>query len=167
MTKQWRRREDRIFEFLVNGIAIGTMEIVHGNLKSKAICTLESLEFSIKPAGSLTTALDVAEIGGEPIAIVRTEHWYSDYSVLEFEGKQFILRLHNDPLATWSIFSNDKPVLSYGLQSVKGRLTLRINTEEDQESFIPDFLLWYLFVPIANENIGEMLDDIVEASPMS
>jgi hypothetical protein len=158
MNKQWFRRSERIFEFSTDGVVIGTMEIVHGKSNSRAICAIGALEFTIKPTSALTTSIDIADIGGEPIAIVRTEHWYSDHSIMEFEGKKYILRLHNDPLATWSVFLNEKKVLSYGLHSSSGKLSINIKGSEEPNSPILDFVLWYLFLPIAMENVGQMLE---------
>ena len=158
MSKQWFRRDDRIFEFSVDGVVVGMMEIAHGQSNSRAICSIGDLEFTIKPTSSFTTSIDIAETGGEPVAIVRTEHWYSDHSILEFEGKKYTLRLHNDPLATWSLFLNDKKVLSYGLQLSNGKLSVDIKGLGQPNSPILDFLLWYLFLPIAIENMGQLLE---------
>jgi hypothetical protein len=75
--------------------------------------------------------------------------------VIEYGGIQYKLSVRNNPLAEYVITEGNKEILAYGLQPDKGKVQVKITGTAGQADFIFDFLLWFLFAPIAIENIGD------------
>ena len=58
-------------------------------------------------------------------------------------------------MAEYVIFDAKNEILSYGLDTQNGKASVRINSNSEESELLFDFLLWYLFLPIANENMGD------------
>jgi hypothetical protein len=65
------------------------------------------------------------------------------------------LKIRNNPLAEFVIFDGESELVSYGLGTNLGKVLVKINTAPNQTDYLLDYLLWYSFLPIAQENIGE------------
>lgn len=59
-------------------------------------------------------------------------------------------------MAEWAILDeNGKELIAYGLNAHEGKITVKITSVADDLEPLFDFILWYLFVPIASENMGD------------
>ena len=63
------------------------------------------------------------------------------------------MKIRNNPLAEYVVFDEDEEVLAYGLDTNSGKAIVRINS--NTSDFLLDYLLWYVFLPFAQENIGD------------
>ena len=84
-----------------------------------------------------------------------TEKWYANSSILEYKGQKFRLKIRNNPLAEYVIFDeNQNELLAYGLKVENHQCKVAIQSSGDK-NYLFDFLLWYSFLPIAQENMGD------------
>ena len=96
------------------------------------------------------------EIKDENQAIILksfTEKWYANSTILDYKGNKLKLKVRNNPLAEYVIFDGEKEILAYALDTNLGKPSVRINS--NSSDYLLHFLLWYIFVPIAQENIGD------------
>lgn len=154
MKKQWVKNADFSYTFEVDGQKTGEMEIQFNTPGSKATCKINGQLLEINRTGFWRSNIEIMEGDGRLLLKAYPEKWYANSSVIEFEGKIYKLLIRNNPLAEFTVTENDKDVLAYGLATENRELKLRITTH-DNSHFILDFLLWYLFLPIANENMGD------------
>lgn len=155
MKKEWSIVGEGKYLFCVNNIQLGEMEITLNSIDSIATCQIEDKEFTIRRKGFWKSSIDIVDNGGKIIAKTYIEKWYANSSVLEFDDKKYKLILHNNPLAEYSIIDDGKNLVSYGLAADNGKVNTRITGEDNHSNYLFDFLLWYLFVPIATENMGD------------
>jgi hypothetical protein len=104
--------------------------------------------------GFWKTGIEIKDVNGTVILKAYPEKWYANTSIVEFENDPYKLIIRNNPLAEFAISKNGTDMLAYGLSTDNNGLSVRISTAGGPD-FIFDFLLWYLFVPIANENFGD------------
>lgn len=155
MTKQWTNAGEGKYVFTLDGNQIGQMQIEPASADSRASCQIGDDHFTIKRTGFWKSTVEVLKNDGNLVAKTYHEKWYANSSVLEYENQKYNLTLHNNPLAEWAIVDEGKTLLAYGLNAANGKTSVRISGEADQSHLLLDFLLWYLFVPIASENMGD------------
>ena len=154
MKKQWTKTSEFNYTFLVDEKETGKMEIHYNTIASKAVCSIGEKKFEITRTGFWKSNLQITNSSENVILKTYPEKWYANSWVIEFESKKYKLIIRNNPLAEYAIAENEKDILAYGLDTEKKELRVRISTSGNTD-FILDFLLWYLFVPIANENFGD------------
>lgn len=157
MTKNWIKVREGSYSFWVDNIQRATLEIRFASMDSKAILKIEENEFTIRRVGFWKTAIEITDGKGGIVAKVYAEKWYANSFVLEYNETKYKLVVRNNPLSEWAITDESKDVLAYGLNtsSEGGKVNVRITG--NNHDYILDALLWYLFVPIATENMGDDL----------
>lgn len=155
MTKGWTKTGDSSYAFSVDGHEVGRMSISVNSLDRRADLTIGQDTFMIRQTGFWKSTTELTNQQGVCLIKAYQEKWYANSSILEFDGKQYKLVVRNNPLAEWAILDGEKELLAYGLTTENGKVSIRITSAETTTSYLPDFLLWYLFVPIATENLGD------------
>jgi hypothetical protein len=155
MTKNWKKTKEGNYSFSVDNKQIGTMEISYASLERKAICNIENNVFIIKRTGFWKSTVEINNQTGQTIAKLYPKKWYANSWTLDFKEKELEVIVRNNPLAEYAIIDNSKELAAYGLTTENGNLTVRVTTLDESSGFLFDFLLWYLFVPIATENMGD------------
>lgn len=152
-SKKWIKTKELNYAFEVDGKSIGTLEIVYSNFDRKAIFDIDNKKFILKYNGFWKNNFEIKDINENLILKSYTEKWYANSTILEYNGKKLKLKIRNNPLAEFVIFDADEEILAYGLNTNSGKAIVRINS--NTSDYLLDFLLWYLFVPIAQENMGD------------
>lgn len=153
MKKQWLKNSDFDYSLWVQEKEIGKMEIQFNTIASKAICTIDGNNVEIKRTGFWKSNLEITDRNEKVILKTYPEKWYANTSIIEFENKKYKLIIRNNPLAEYAVTEDDKVIAAYGLDTGNGELKVSISTSGN-DNLIFDFLLWYLFLPVANENFG-------------
>lgn len=151
-TKKWLKTEKSIFTLWDNNQQIGTMEIAMGSTARKATASFQGKKIVIKKTGFWKSNLEITDQNGQIIAKVYSEKWYANSFILETDKKKYKLLVRNNPLAEWAIKDNNEDLLAYGLTTQNGKVSVKITAASDKTNYLFDFILWYLFVPIATEH---------------
>ncbi len=154
MKKQWIKTADFNYRFLIDDKETGIMEIQFNAIANKAICTIEGRELEIKRTGFWKSNIEITDRNGMVILKAYPEKWYANSSVVEFENQKLQLSIRNNPLAEFVLTEQQKEILAYSLATENGKAGVKISSSGDS-LFIFDFLLWYLFVPVATENLSD------------
>lgn len=160
MRKQWVKNTDFNYSFWVDEKKMGEMDIHFNTMAGKAICTIGEKVFNIRRTGFWKSNLEITDSNEAILLKTYPEKWYANTSIVEYENKQYKLIIRNNPLAEYAVTEKGKDVLAYGLSAENRELTVRISTPGNP-TFIFDFLLWYLFVPVADENFGDTYSFLV------
>ena len=157
MTKKWTKSELTKYFFSIDNIEIGTLEIFSNTLDGKAIAKIGDNEFIIKRTGFWKSAIEITDQSDAIIAKVYAEKWYAHTLNLDFKTTKYKVSIRNNPLAEWAIIEGNKDLLVYGLniENSNGMVNVKIGSAEDNNDYILDYLLWYLFVPMAEEEMGD------------
>ena len=157
MQKNWMTIGQGEYAFLSFDQEVGTMHIERGTLERKAICQIGNDTFTIRRKGFWGTNLEVLDQQGIEVARLYAEKWFANHFKLEFEGKTYKIVVRNNPMAEYAIIEDNQVILAYGLDTNEGSVVVRINSYLAPEQRFFDFLLWYLFLPIATENMSDNL----------
>jgi hypothetical protein len=152
--KNWVKTGESNYTFFVDGNAAGQLGIDLSTTNIKAVALIGKYTYDIKRIGFWKTNIEITDDSGQVIMKVYTKKWYANTSVLEYNGKQYQLVIRNNPLAEWAILDNEMEYLAYGLSTENGTVKIKITSAFATNDLLPDFLLWYLFAPIAQENTG-------------
>jgi hypothetical protein len=155
MEKTWHKTGEGSYTLLVDGQEMGQLAMKANGSSGKAVGKLSGREFTIQRTGFWKTGLEIAATTGPLIARTYQEKWYAKAAVLDYQNKKYQLVMRNNPLAEWAILDQKKVVLAYGLTADNGRVAARITTSDHQTDYLLDFILWYLFVPLASEDGGD------------
>jgi hypothetical protein len=153
MNRKWEKISENTYQFTLDHDNIGEMEIQINSIDTKATCHMNDTKFTIRRTGFWKNSIEISDNKDQIIAKAYSEKWYAHYLVLEFGDQKFKLILHNNPMAEYSILDERKNILAYGLAVEDGSVHIRVTCEEIRD-YLFDYLLWYLFVPIASENMG-------------
>jgi hypothetical protein len=125
MTRSWVKKGTSDYAFLVDNTELGMMSVSYGTTETRAISKLGK---------------------------VYPDKWYGSKWYLDYRSKTYNLRLRNNPMAEWALTDGETDILAYGLKSdVSGMTRVRISTSDKNQDFVLDYLLWYLFAPVAAE----------------
>ena len=152
MKKQWLKHSDHMYSFLNDEKEIGKMELLFNN-PGKANCTIAGDSFNVSRTDFWKSSLEFTDSNHAVVLKMYPEKWYANASIIEFENKNYKLIVRNNPLAEYVITENGNDILAYGLVIEDKKPKLRIATSGNHHPVL-DFLLWYLFHPVANENFG-------------
>lgn len=152
-SKKWSKIKELNYSFEVNGNAIGTMEMVYSNSDRKSIFIIENRKFTLKYLGFWKNNFEIRDENDTVILQTYTEKWYASSTILEYKGKKLKLKIRNNPLAEYVILDGETEILAYALDTQSGTASVRIHSNTND--YLLDFLLWYVFVPIAQENMGD------------
>ncbi|HVZ26356.1 MAG TPA: hypothetical protein VG842_09890 [Sediminibacterium sp.] len=149
----WVKKNDFLYDFLIKGEKTGEMELNFSNLQSAAVFRMNGENYEIKRSGFWRTIIEVRDHKEILRLKMEPEKWYAN-SYTGLWGESAIkLFARNNPLAEYVISNTHQDILSYGLDTEKNKLFIRITAGEDVPALF-HALLWYLFVPVANENFG-------------
>lgn len=157
MNKAWRKTAEATYAFSVDEKETATMEIMHNTRDSRALVKIPGDEITISRTGFWKSGIEITGKDRKIIAKVYSEKWYANRLALEYGEGKYELIIRNNPLAEWAIQHNGKDLLAYGLHTgnENGMVNIRISSFDNTSPYIFDFLLWYLFVPVATENMGD------------
>lgn len=152
-TTEWIKQDEFTYHFIRNNRKAGEMKIDYNSFQSNAGCLLNESRFTIKRTGFWKTAIEITDDHGEVILTTSPEKWYSGSYLVNYGNRKCKLNVRNNPLAEYVLIENDKEMLTYGLNTENKTLVVKISEAEDCDAIL-HYLLWYLFVPVANENFG-------------
>ena len=155
MTKNWKKTKAGVYSFTIDNNEIGTMEISYESLEREAICRFEGNEFVFKRTGFWKSTIEISNQAGQTIAKIYPEKWYASSWTFDYYEKKYKVIVRNNPLAEYAILDNSAELAAYGLITNNGSVNIRITSSAKSSDLLFDFLLWYLFVPIATENMGD------------
>jgi hypothetical protein len=154
MKKNWIKTGDTNYSLFVNDIEAGQLEVQINTIDSRAIARIGDETYHLKRTGFWKTNIELTDASGRRVMHVFNKKWYANASILEYRGKEYQLLVRNNPLAEWAILDGEKDILAYGLAADNGVINIKITAATTSDDLLPDFLLWYLFAPIAQENTG-------------
>ena len=157
--KNWQKVGENKYSFTIDDNEIGVMEIANDSWDMKALVKIGSYEIIIRRTGFWKTSIEIINGNNTIIAEVHPEKWYSNSFTLNYKEKKYTLITRNNPLAEWAIIENNNDLLSYELNSdiANGLVNIKISTSENNQDYIFDLLLWYLFVPMSTKNADNSL----------
>lgn len=155
--KHWKKSGESTYTFAIQEEKIGEMTIQMNVFERKAMLEIGDEKYVLRHTGFWKNNIEIEDLEGNSILKTYSEKWYVNTSVIEFQGKKMQFNIRNNPLAEYVILENEQEILAYGLGLKDGVLTARIQTSIHNKAYLLDFFLWYLFVPIAQENMGDAI----------
>lgn len=155
MQKNWKKTADYTYTFSRDDKVVGELHLLPHSPDRRAQATLGKQTFSIRRIGFWQNKMEIRDEQENLLMKVYPEKWHSSSYVIAYQGKTYSLVLRNHPLAEWAIMENDSVLLAYGLEVQDGKSSLKITVSDPKSDLLLDYLLWYLFLPIATENCGD------------
>lgn len=154
---KWEKKSDSGFAFKKDENQIGEITIAQNAFEKKAGIVLNNNNYHLKHTGFWKNDIQIVDDSGRLVLKTYAEKWYSSKTIIAFEERQLKLIIRNNPMAEYVIMDGDKEILSYGLITAEKQIVTRIQTTLANKSYLLHFYLWYLFEPIARENMGDDL----------
>lgn len=153
MNKRWILNTHDNYTLWDDEKEIGDMVIKYSQTTHRAICTIDGRVLDMKRVGTFKSSIGIYDSNMRTIIAAYPDKWFGNTFNIEFENKKYKLIIRNNPLMEYAIVENDKDILVYGLTTENGALKFRISTYNNYSYFF-DFLLWFMFFPIAITNFG-------------
>ena len=153
--KNWKKMGEGNYALYKEESKLGSLSIQTNLFERNATLEFNNQTYDLKQTGFWKNNIEIKDESGNVVLKTHTSKWYANPKIIEFEGKQLQLIIRNNPLAEYAILEGEKEILAYGLESKEGKAVTRIQTEINNKSYLLDFYLWYLFVPVAQENRGD------------
>jgi hypothetical protein len=155
MNRYWKKTVDNSFDFYADDKKIGTMDFYFGQSTQTAEFRIGSESFTISRKGFWNSALLIKDATGSTVLKVAAEKWYAHQWVLLHANKTYALKVRNHPLAEYVITDGDTEILACGLKVIDGNVQVAITCAASNSPYLFDALLWFLFAPVAIENMGD------------
>ena len=156
-TKTWKKVSDKKYIFWVGEKKIGELELLHSKWIRNVILNIEGELLSIERTSFWKNNWQVLDYKGNVILKAYNEKWFSKQTTLEYQNNKLQIITRNNPLAEFVIAKDGEELLSYGLKTDDRKVVTQITTAEGNKDYLLDFILWFLFRPIAHENSGDNL----------
>lgn len=156
-TKTWQKISESKYIFWVEEKKIGEMELLYPKWSRSVMMNIEGQLFTLEYTGFWKSSWQILDYKGNVILKAYNEKWFSRQTTLEYQNNKLQLVLRNAPLAEFAITKEGKDLLSYGLKIVDGKAVTQIKTSHNHKDYLLDYILWFLFCPIARENSGDNL----------
>ncbi|MBY0479082.1 MAG: hypothetical protein K2Q24_15650 [Chitinophagaceae bacterium] len=150
--KKWIANGEARFAFFIDNAEVGSLSFKPADGNSTAVAKIGNKIYQFKRTGFWKSSIDVIDNSGQVVMHVFYKKWYANTSILKYKGKEYELVIRNNPMAEWAILDEGKDYLAYGLIANDGGINIKIKTNSETMDLLFDFLLWYLFAPIAQEN---------------
>jgi hypothetical protein len=159
MERKWDKIDETHYAFSVDQQGIGTLQFFPDSTGGKALVQMGEQSYQIKRTGFWKNALELTDPEGQCILKVYAEKWYANSYVFYYQQEKYKLKIRNNPLSEWVILKGEKEWIAYGLhaEGQGEKILSKITSAPENQTFLFDFLLWYLFVPIAAESMGDQL----------
>lgn len=157
MKKEWNTISESQYDFYIDNIKKGELKIDYNSLSSKASFNLENSIYEMKRVGFWKSKIEIIDNNKNIILEAKPKAWCANSSIITYNNQEYELIIRNNPLAEYAIINDGKEIIAYGLDTNNGKATIRITSTSDNENYLFDFLLWYLFNPIARENMSDNL----------
>lgn len=151
--KNWSKITHSNYNFTIDGEQKGTLNIIRYGKEAEAI--LNGKRYTIKSKGFLKLFLEVFDEAGQTVLKLTQDSWLASRWDVLYNFKRYRLVLRNFPLAQYVILDNGKEILSYGLKTQKYKPFLHIESETSERDLILDFVLWFLYAPVIQENSND------------
>lgn len=155
--RNWKKITEQKYLFWVGEKKIGELELRYPKWKSGAVFNIEGQIYTIEHFGLWKDKLQVSDYNGNVILKGYSEKWFSNQTTLDYQNTKLQLKIRNNPLAEFVIANEVSELLSYSLETNGGKIVTKIISLPENEDYLLDFLLWYLYQPIAQENAGDNL----------
>lgn len=155
--KIWKKTAEGNYAFYKQDQKIGNLSIQTNLFEKRATFDIDNQQFNVKHTGFWKNNIEISNANDQVVLKTYAEKWYSNSVIIAFEDRKLKLNIRNNPLAEYAILEGDKEILTYGLSVNDGKVTTKIQTSLQNKSYLLDFFLWYLFFPIALENMGDDL----------
>ncbi len=155
MRKEWIARSESSFELITDEQLQITMNFDYSSSKRVAQCRIGNEEYLMTVEGFWSTRIEVRKTDGTSVARITPQKWYANTWNVLINGKTLTLGVRNNPLAEYYINDGTRDVLAYGLDTNNGTATVRISSATEETDPLLDAILWYLFLPLAKESMGD------------
>lgn len=155
LEKKWQKVSDTKYEFWVQNQVNGSLEIDFSAWSQKAIFNTPEGTFYLKTKGFWQNKIQIEDKNAVVVLEVLSEKWYANHWIILVDNRKYRLNIRNNPLAEYVIASDKQELIAYGLDAKSGeKIATKIthSVEPKNIHFLFDYLLWYLFMPIAQEN---------------
>lgn len=155
--RNWKKLSEEKYLFYVGEKKIGELEYQTSKWNRSAIINIEGQLYSIQHSGFWKSKLQILNYKSNVVLKAYSEKWFSSQTTIEYKGVKLHLKIRNNPLAEFVITNEASELLSYSLETNGGTVVTNIISLPENDDYLLDFLLWYLFQPIAQENAGDNL----------
>lgn len=157
LNRNWVSLPDSAFVLTLDEQSVGTLYINSLN-NGQTTCILPEGTFFLSGRGFWNHHLEVTDQEGRVVLDASATNWFSNQMKFTYDNRFYILQVRNNPLAEWVILEGPVALLTYGLGSDGQRPEVYIKVSDQEVPYLFDFLLWYLFWPVAQEQMaGEMV----------
>jgi hypothetical protein len=133
-----------------------TMQVDVHYLSRMATITIGSRCFTLRQTGFWKTKCEIRDSNQNIIAKISPQSRNDSSWQIDYKKSNYKVLLRNNPLAEFVITQNNAEILAYGLDSSDNVLSTRIK-ENTGSDIMLHCILWYFFLPVANENMGMSL----------
>ena len=154
-TRNWKKVNEKKYIFSLGEKKVGELDLSFKSFKRTALLNINEELFTMEQIGFWKSKLHILNAKGIVILKAIPEKWFSNKTKVVYNNIEFQLKVRNNPLAEIVLLQNENELLSYGLKPNNGKITIGIQSNQEQEDYLFDFLLWFLFMPIAHEQTGD------------
>ncbi len=155
LDKKWQKVSDTKYELWIQNQMVGSLQLDFSNWSRKATVHTPKGTFYLNLKGFWQNKIQIEDKNGLVVLEMFAEKWYANYWTVLVGTEKYKLTVRNNPLSEYVISKDGQELIGYGLDAQSGeKVATRIthSVEPTHIHFLFDYLLWYLFLPIAHEN---------------
>lgn len=152
--KHWTKSGTSDFVFYVNNKPEAALKLTLNSSDGKALVNIGTEKYTLRKVGFWKNTLEISDENNKIIGKIYADKWFARNQIFQYNEIEYFIEVGNNPLSEVAIKHNGKLVLSYGLEPNES-IKVRIRSTENSQDYLMDVILWYMFFPIATENMGD------------
>ena len=151
VTKSWKKVGDTYYLFL-NQEVVGSLHI-HDYSHQVCEIKIKDKKYILTKTGRWLTGFKITDESENEIGFANAEKWYANNLGLSLNNETYKIEVRNNPLVEWYIIdSSGFEIASCGMKATNSKIEVELNAKNT--NLMLEFILWYLFLPIALENFA-------------
>lgn len=152
--------QQEVYELWHNEKKVLTLEFHPFTNSARIEYADEKRVFMIRKEGFLRNKTVLRNEYGMRIGQLGYEKWNSSEGTIDLNEEKFFYTIQNNPLAELVIYrdTKEKPFVVCGLKPGNGNTAVKFSKENElspSQHFMLMALCWYMFLPVAKENVAE------------
>lgn len=152
--KAWTKTGDWEWRMTVSNTEKLTVRMQPGARKNQAIIEWSGKQYVLQIKGFWRGETVIADSDGNEVLSAKPATWYGSTLNVTYAGRTWQWVIRNNPLSEFCLQENGEDILAYSLETIKGKIGLRVRQKSGFDQPLLDALLWYHFHPILLEQTG-------------
>lgn len=158
MKRNWNITKNGKHVLSINNKVVGEIEHLVNTTSKRSKFRIEDNEYIIKKVGQYGDKMVLQDVKSNEILSISNDERQLKKWVLEYNNQTYEFRIIDGTLHEFAIVDKNDTLISYSFKELLDLSTVLVKVDAKVENYFFDFVIWYLFYPLAYFHLGGDID---------